>query len=74
MCSVLDSAAADRGDRDWACKRGNRYGTIVCNLERRRIIDLLADREAARVPSCLAARPSITVIARNCGVGHPFGR
>ena len=31
-----------------ARKRCQRYGTIVCDLERRRIIDLLADRQADR--------------------------
>jgi transposase len=34
---------------DWACKRGHRYGTIVCDLERRRIVDILPDRDAATV-------------------------
>ena len=33
---------------DFARKRCKRYGTIVCDLERRRIIDLLADRQADR--------------------------
>ena len=34
---------------DFAWKRCQRYGcTIVCDLERRRIIDLLADRQADR--------------------------
>jgi transposase len=33
---------------DFAWKRCQRYGTIVCDLERRRIIDVLADRQADR--------------------------
>jgi transposase len=58
------------GIDDWAWKRGHRYGTIVCDLEQRRIIDLLPDREAATVQSWLAARPSIAVIARDRGGGY----
>ncbi len=30
------------GIDDWAWRRGQRYGTIVCDLERERVIDLLA--------------------------------
>jgi transposase len=52
-------------DRAW--KRGHRYGTIVCDLEQRRIVDILPDREAATVTAWLAAHPSISVIARDRG-------
>ncbi len=57
--------------------RGRRYGTIICDLEQRRIIDLLPDREAATVTAWLAARPSIGVIARARAPGgarRPHGR
>ena len=58
------------GVDDWAWKRGHRYGTIICDLEQRRIIDLLADREAATLKKWLAERPTITVIARDRGAGY----
>jgi transposase len=58
------------GIDDWAWKRGRRYGTIVCDLERRCIIDLLPDREASTVTAWLAAHPSISVIARDRGAGY----
>src|SRR5271168_466668 len=58
------------GIDDWAFKRGHRYGTIICDLEQRRIVDLLPDREAATVAAWLAARPSIGVIARDRGAGY----
>jgi transposase len=32
---------------DWAWRRDHRYASIVCNLERRRIVTLLPDREPA---------------------------
>ena len=58
------------GIDDWAFKRGHRYGTIICDLEQRRIIDLLPDREAATVTAWLATRPSIDIIARDRGAGY----
>jgi len=58
------------GIDDWAWKRGHSYGTIICDLERRRIVDILPDREAATVTTWLAARPSIAVIAHDRGAGY----
>lgn len=37
------------GIDDWAWKRGHRCGTVICDIERRRIVDLLPDREGATV-------------------------
>jgi transposase len=73
---VRDRAAATTpqprviGIDDWAWRKGHRYGTVVCDLERRRIIDALADRETATVQAWLAARPSIEFIARDRGGGY----
>lgn len=58
------------GIDDWAYKRGQRYGTIVCDLERRRVVTLLPDRESSTVEGWLASRPGITVIARDRGGGY----
>lgn len=33
------------GIDDWAWRRNQRYGTIICDLERRKTIALLPDRE-----------------------------
>ena len=53
------------GIDDWAWRRGHRYGSIICDLERRRVVDLLPDRTVEAVRAWLAARPGITVIARD---------
>jgi len=53
------------GVDDWAWRRGRRYGTIVCDLERRRVIDLLPDRSAAPLRAWLIQRPSIAVVSRD---------
>jgi transposase len=53
------------GVDDWAYKRGLRYGSIVCDLERHRVIDLLPDRSADSVAAWLRAHPSIDVAARD---------
>ena len=37
------------GIDDWVFRRNHRYGTIVCDLERRRIVALLPNREIATV-------------------------
>jgi len=52
-------------DKTW--KRGHRYRSIVCDLERRRIVDLLPDRTGATVKAWLAAHPAVEVIARDRG-------
>jgi transposase len=55
------------GVDDWAWKRGHRYGTLVCDLEGRRPLDLLPEREAASTAAWLAAHPSISVVSRDRG-------
>jgi hypothetical protein len=46
---------------DWAHKRRLRYGTLICDLERSRPIDLLPDRSARSVEAWLKQHPSIEV-------------
>lgn len=50
-----------------AFRRGQHYGTLVCDRERRRVIALLPDRESGTVKAWLAAHPEITVVARDRG-------
>jgi hypothetical protein len=50
------------GIDDWAWRRNQRYGTIICDLERRKTIDLLPDRESATAQEWLSAQPQISVV------------
>ena len=58
------------GIDDFAFRRGQTYGTIVCDLERRRPVTLLPDRALETSRSWLAVRPSITTVARDRGGGY----
>src|ERR1700733_12021282 len=55
------------GIDDWAWRRNQRYGTLICDLERRRTIALLPDREPATASAWLAQQPQISIIARDRG-------
>jgi transposase len=57
------------GIDDWAWKRNQRYGAIICDLERRRPICLLPDREPATAQAWLAQQPQIAIVARDRGGG-----
>ena len=53
------------GIDDWAWRKGQCYGTIVVDLERSDVVDLLPDREADTVAAWLKAHPGIEVVSRD---------
>ena len=55
---------------EWAWRKGHRYGTIICDLEQHRPLDLLPSREAAEVTAWLKRYPSIEVISRDRSGGY----
>ena len=67
---VRTDALSIVGIDDWAFRRNHRYGTIVCDLERRRIATLLPDREIATVQAWLTDHQEIGIIARDRGGGY----
>jgi transposase len=58
------------GIDDWAWRRNHRYASIVCNLERRRVVTLLPDREPATAQAWFADNPTIEIVARDRGGGY----
>jgi transposase len=55
------------GVDDWAWKKGQRYGTILCDLEQRRPVDLLPERSADSFTSWLKEHPGVEIISRDRG-------
>ena len=55
------------GIDDWAFRKGQRYGTILCDLERHCVIDLLADRSSQSAARWFRDHPTIEIISRDRG-------
>jgi len=56
------------GIDDWAWRKGSAYGTIIVDLERREVVDLLPDRSASMTADWLKRHPDIEIISRDrCG-------
>jgi transposase len=60
-----DSAVHVAGIDDWAWRKGSNYGTIIVDLERREVVDVLADRSAATAASWFKDHPDVEVVSRD---------
>ncbi len=55
------------GIDEWAWKKGHRYGTILVDLEKRRVVQLLADRSVETSKTWLSKHPEIDLVSRDRG-------
>jgi transposase len=53
------------GVDDWAMRRGDKYGSIIVDLERHRVIDLLPSRSAEELSGWLENQPQIAIVSRD---------
>jgi len=53
------------GVDDWAIRKGQRYGTIIVDLERGCILDLLPGRDGAALEAWLKEHPGVEVVTRD---------
>ncbi len=53
------------GVDDWAFKKSSKYGTIIVDLEKNEVIDLLPDREAETLTNWLKKHLSVEIVSRD---------
>jgi len=53
------------GIDDWSWLKGSRYGTIVVDLERHEVVDVIHDRSAKTMAAWLEKNPTIEIVSRD---------
>src|SRR5262249_25763477 len=61
------------GVDDWAFSRGQRYGTLLVDLERHGPVDLLPDRQAETLAAWLKAHPGVQIVTRDRSTEYARG-
>ena len=57
------------GVDDWAWRKGQSYGTILVDLDKRQVIELLPDSSVESLQAWLERHPGVEVISRDrCGI------
>jgi hypothetical protein len=55
------------GIDDWAKRKGQSYGTILVDLEKHEVVDLLPERSSESVSKWLQEHPGVEIISRDRG-------
>jgi transposase len=55
------------GVDDWAIRKRHTYGTILVDLERHQVVDLLPDRKPETLANWLSEHPGVEIISRDRG-------
>jgi transposase len=61
------------GVDDWAWRKGQSYGTLLCDLEQHRLVDLLPERSAETLARWLIDHPCVNIISRDRGCYYAQG-
>jgi transposase len=57
------------GIDDWSWRKGSSYGTIIVDLERREVVDVLSDRSAEATARWLSQHTKVEIVSRDrCGL------
>jgi len=58
-------AVSHLGVDDFALRRGRNYGTVLVDLQRHQVVDLLSDRKAETAKAWIRTHPEITLVSRD---------
>ena len=61
------------GVDDWAMRKRVRYGTILVDLEKHHVVDLLPDRTAATLTAWLQRHSGVQIVARDRSMEYALG-